>query len=211
MILFKKLLRTAWHYKAQFISMILMIAIGMGVFIGFNMEWKSIEASTNRFFNLTGYADFRIVDSNQVGFTEEQLNKVKSIDGVSNATRYLDMKVSDPNQTYDDSNNPTLSLSVIEDYGCPTKLMMMSDTEYDASEAGFYISDKYADVYDYEVGSSLTVKYGNATITKPILGLVKSGEYMICVNESNQQMMPDYSVYAYVFATPVLFQEFNNS
>ena len=41
-MLFKKLLRTMGKYKAQFISMIIMITLGVGVFLGFNMEWYSI-------------------------------------------------------------------------------------------------------------------------------------------------------------------------
>lgn len=42
-MLIKKLFRTAWKYKAQFISMIIMIAIGVGVFLDFNIEWKSMK------------------------------------------------------------------------------------------------------------------------------------------------------------------------
>ena len=42
-MLFKKLLRTVGLYHSQFISMIIMIALGVGVFVGFNMEWVSIE------------------------------------------------------------------------------------------------------------------------------------------------------------------------
>ncbi|MCI5514114.1 MAG: hypothetical protein MR471_08365 [Clostridia bacterium] len=42
-MLFKKLLRTVGLYRSQFISMIIMIALGVGVFVGFNMEWVSIE------------------------------------------------------------------------------------------------------------------------------------------------------------------------
>ena len=42
-MLFKKLLRTIKHYKAQFISMILMVTLGIGVLFGFNVEWYTIE------------------------------------------------------------------------------------------------------------------------------------------------------------------------
>ena len=59
-MLLRKLFRTAWKYKAQFISMIIMTAIGVGVFAGFNMEWISIEKNTNEFFEDTDYADYRI-------------------------------------------------------------------------------------------------------------------------------------------------------
>lgn len=37
-MLFKKLWRTMGLYRAQFISMIIMIALGVGIFVGFNME-----------------------------------------------------------------------------------------------------------------------------------------------------------------------------
>ena len=52
-MLIRKLFRTAWSYKAQFISMIIMIILGMGMFLGFNMEWKTIEVDTFRFFDQT--------------------------------------------------------------------------------------------------------------------------------------------------------------
>ena len=33
-MLLKKLFRTLWQYKAQFISMVIMVALGIGVFLG---------------------------------------------------------------------------------------------------------------------------------------------------------------------------------
>ena len=60
-MLFRKLLRTMKLYKAQFLSMVLMIALGIGVFVGFNMEWVSIEENMSSFFEETGFADYRIV------------------------------------------------------------------------------------------------------------------------------------------------------
>ena len=47
-MLFRKLWRTIGLYKAQFISMMIMIALGLGVFVGFHMEWVSIRENTNR-------------------------------------------------------------------------------------------------------------------------------------------------------------------
>ena len=74
-------------YKAQFISMILMIALGIGVFVGFNMEWVSIEKNMTSFFRDTGYADYRVVS--EAGFSEDDFNKIAAIEGVNQATRYL--------------------------------------------------------------------------------------------------------------------------
>ncbi len=60
-MLFRKTFRTIRLYLAQFISMIVMTAIGIGVFVGFNMEWYSIERNTNKFFDETGFADYRVL------------------------------------------------------------------------------------------------------------------------------------------------------
>ena len=49
-MLTRKLFRTAWNYKSQFISMIIMITLGIGIFLGFNMEWYTIEYDTSKFF-----------------------------------------------------------------------------------------------------------------------------------------------------------------
>ena len=86
-MLIRKLFRTAWGYKAQFISMILMITLGMGMFLGFNMEWKTIEVDTFKFFEDTNYADYRLYS--EKGFTKDDLDKISDIDGVDKATRYL--------------------------------------------------------------------------------------------------------------------------
>ena len=76
----KKLLRTLKLYKAQFISMIIMVALGMGVFVCFNMEWVSIEKNTEKFFQDTGFADYRIVFES--GFSADELEEIRVIGGV---------------------------------------------------------------------------------------------------------------------------------
>jgi putative ABC transport system permease protein len=86
-MLFRKLIRTMGQYKAQFISMVIMIALGIGVFVGFNMDWYSLERDTNKVYAETGFSDFRIVS--EEGFTEDDLDAVMEIDGVEDATRYI--------------------------------------------------------------------------------------------------------------------------
>ena len=78
-MLFKKLLRTIWHYKAQFISMIIMVLLGVGVFVGFQGEWYSIEKDTYSFYDSTGFADYRLVS--ETGYTSEEMDKI-SIDSI---------------------------------------------------------------------------------------------------------------------------------
>ena len=53
-ILFRKLYRTMNKYRAQFVSMIIMIALGVAVFVGMNIEWYSIERNMTYFFETYG-------------------------------------------------------------------------------------------------------------------------------------------------------------
>ena len=100
----KKLFRTMGKYRAQFISMIVMIALGIGVFVGFNMEWYSLEKDVNAFFDQTGFADYRVIS--ETGFSPEDAAKVAAIKEVTAASRYLSVG------TAVKGNDDTLALTV---------------------------------------------------------------------------------------------------
>ena len=122
-MLLKKLFRTLWQYKAQFISMVIMVALGIGVFLGFNVEWYSLEVNTSEIYNATGFADFRILSDK--GFSAEDLEAVKSIDGVEDATRFLSLNVA----VRDDTD--TLALTVSENMNV-SGLLVLEGEPYNA-------------------------------------------------------------------------------
>ena len=119
-MLTRKLFRTAWSYKAQFISMIIMITLGMGIFLGFNMEWYTIEYDTSKFFSDTNYADFRLYDQN--GFTADDLDKIAGIDGVNAAARFLSVNLDLKGKT-----NKSLALDVSENFSVSTFVVMSGE------------------------------------------------------------------------------------
>lgn len=196
-MLIRKLFRTAWKYKAQFISMIIMIAIGIGIFAGFNMEWYSIKVNTDRFFDNTEYADFRIY--NELGFTEDDIDAINGIEGVDAASRVFSVNVDVKN------DGDSLALFVVEDYSV-SKLLVTDGEDYDSRAEGFWLSDKYAAANGIAVGDSLTVTYLGRAISGEVLGLAKSGEFTICVRDANQ-LMPDYDTFGFVYASPEMLSE----
>ena len=150
-MLFRKLLRTAWSYKAQFISMILMMTLGIGIFLGFNMEWKTIEYDTSRFLEDTKYADYRLYSES--GFTKGDLEKIASIDGVNAATRYLSV-----NLEIKGESKKSLALDVSENYTVST-FARMSGKDYDEKSDGIWLSDKFAKLNNIEIGDTLTLEF----------------------------------------------------
>ena len=198
-MLFKKFLRTAKVYKAQFISMIIMIAIGIGVFTGFNMEWKTIEYNTNYFFDETNFADFRIVDAN--GFDKDDLKEIEDIDGVEKAGRFFssDAEVID-------HEKDTVILNVTENDSV-SNFILTDGNEYDNKEEdGIWLSDKYADANNIKTGDDFSFKIFGQTVETEVKGLIKSGEYMICITDSSQ-MLPDYNSTGYGYISPKMYEE----
>ena len=197
-MLLKKLFRTLWKYKAQFISMVIMVALGIGVFLGFNVEWYSLEVNTKEIYDATGFADYRIYSDR--GFSPEDLEAIKTINGVNDATRFLSLNVSVKEDT------DTLALTVSENIDVSGMLVMKGDPYNAGDPDGFWLSDSYAAANGISVGDPLTLIYQTITVSGTVRGLVKSSEYLICLPDSTQ-MMPDYSTYGFVYISPVMLEK----
>ena len=197
-MLLKKLFRTLWQYKAQFISMVLMIALGVGVFLGFNIEWYSLERNTNEIYEATGFADFRIYS--EKGFSKDDLNAILAIDGVRDATRFLSV-----NTTVKDDTD-VIALTVSENMNVSGVLVTSGDPYDAASPDSIWLSDSYAEKNGVSLGDTLTLTYKMLTVTGTVRGLVKSSEYLICLPDETQ-LMPDYNSYGYGYISPVMLEK----
>ena len=198
-MLFKKLIRTMGLYKAQFISMIIMIALGVGIFVGFNMEWVSIEKNTDAFYKETGFADYRI--KSEQGFTLEELKKIEDISGVEKASRYLSV-----NADVKEKSSDAIALTVTENEEV-SGIQLISGEKYDKNSSdGVWLSDKYASANGFKLGDKITFKYKNLEIKCKIKGLIKSSEYLICVRDSSQ-LMPDYKTFGFGYISPALYKK----
>ena len=224
-MLFKKLLRTMGQYKAQFISMIIMIALGFGVFVGANMEWVSIEKNTNRLFEETGLADYKIYSSSAktggvtATFSENDLQKIKELDGVKDAARFFSVnadvtlvngeKIKTEKDGTGKDKIPRAAITVTESENV-SFFNLTSGEAYDgASTDKIWVSDKFAEEKEIKVGDTLTfgsVQGVGASLEFKVAGLVKSGEYMVCVQDSTQ-LMPDYKMFGYAYITPAAYKK----
>ena len=198
-MLFKKLLRTMRLYRAQFISMIIMIVLGVGIFVGFNMEWVSIEDNMASFFEESNYADYRIISES--GFSKDELEKIENISGVKSASRYLSV-----NADVKEREGDSLAMTVTENENVSGFVLMDGEEYNSASEDGIWLSDIYASKNDVKIGDKLTLVYKNFEVSGTVKGLIKAGEYMICVRDETQ-LMPDYTTYGYAFISPALYKK----
>ena len=197
-MLIRKMLRTAWSYKAQFISMVLMVMLGVGVFVGFNMEWTSIEHNMFAFFDQSNFADYRLV--NEKGYSQEDLEKIRSIEGVRAASRFLTV-----NADVKDSGGDSAALAVTTDFDV-SSFVVIKGGAYDPNSAdGIWLSDRYAEQNGISVGDELSFVYRNTEITGKVAGLIKAAEQMICVRDKTQ-LMPDFATHGYAYISPVFYE-----
>ncbi len=228
-MLFKKLLRTMGQYKAQFISMIIMIALGFGVFVGANMEWVSIEKNTNRLFEETGLADYKIYSSSATTggvtatFSENDLQRIKELDGVKDAARFFSVnadvtlvngeKIKTEKDGTGKDKIPRAAITVTESENV-SFFNLTSGEAYDGTSTDkIWVSDKFAQAKEISVGDTLTfgsVPGVSASLEFKVAGLVKSGEYMVCVQDSTQ-LMPDYKMFGYAYITPAAYKKIRES
>ena len=198
-MLVKKMLRTAWQYKAQFISMVLMVMLGGGMFVGFNMEWASIEENMFSFFEDSKFADYRLVS--EKGYSEDDLGKIAALDGVEAASRFLSVNVD-----VKDTGGDSVALAVTTDPAV-SSFVLISGEAYDGSSAdGIWLSDRYAEENGVSVGDTVTFVYRNTEISGKVKGLIKAAEQMICVRDKTQ-LMPDFATHGFAYISPVMYEK----
>lgn len=198
-MLVKKMLRTAWQYKAQFISMVLMVMLGVGMFVGFNMEWASIEENMFSFFEDSKFADYLLVS--EKGYSEDDLGKIAALDGVEAASRFLSVNVD-----VKDTGGDSVALAVTTDPAV-SSFVLISGEAYDGSSAdGIWLSDRYAEENGVSVGDTVTFVYRNTEISGKVKGLIKAAEQMICVRDKTQ-LMPDFATHGFAYISPVMYEK----
>ena len=192
----RKIIRTLLNYKAQMISMLLMIILGVGIFLGCNIEWYSIKTNRTNYYEDTGYPEYRIYKDS---FSLDELQYVKDFSDVKYATRALTTLGSLNNNTY-------LMLNVLED--CQNIKPLYIDGEVYSNEAdGIYLSDLYAKENNIKLNDYLDIEVEGFKIHEPVKGLIKSSEYLICLKDSSQ-LLPNYKEYAYCYLSSKMITKY---
>ena len=178
--------------------MIIMITLGVGIFVGFNMEWYTISENISEFFKETKLSDYQIV--NKEGFSDEDVEKIEKIDGVDTCGRFVMM-----NTEVKDTDD-TMALTVSENDEVSFFKLMKGEKYDEKSEDGVWISDKYAKENNLEIGDDITFLYNNIEIKGLIKGLIKSGEYAICLPDKTH-MLPDFKIHGFAYITPEMLEK----
>lgn len=195
-MLIRKMLRDIIHYKMQFISIFLMSFLGVLIFTGIGSEWKALQKNSEDYYKKTCFADAWIYGNN---FSEQDEEKIKSINGITNVERRLTI-----NTIGDFKNNPSIALNFIEKNEI-SKCYKVSGESFSLDKDGIWIDDRFAQAHKLKTGDYITVKYNNINITKKILGTIYSPEYVYASAEGD--LVPNYSNFGFAYLSYKAFPQ----
>ncbi|MDR1272078.1 MAG: ABC transporter permease [Clostridiales Family XIII bacterium] len=194
-MLARKMLRDMGRRKTQFISIFLMAFLAVFIYTGVGSEWRGPQNSADEFYDATNLADIFLYGA---GFTEEQVEAIEDIPGVSASERRLEVTAAG-----DFGNAPVIDLYFLES-GEISKPYLAEGSDFDKGDAdGIWLGKRFADARGILPGDGIGLILNGMRMEKTVRGLVYSPEHVF---ESGQDTLtPDFGNHGYAFLSAKAF------
>ena len=174
-MLYKKMFRDIKKNKSQFITIFLMIMIGVMVYSGISAYMDGMKDTADKFYKENNLQDLNVMGTN---FTVSDLNKNKSIDNVGDAERKLSI-------TGVTDNNKTLLINFIEENNI-SKFYVVSGEKFDVNKSGVWLDEFYAKENNIKVGDTILVKYEELELKEKVLALINVPDHLYDVRDESE-------------------------
>ena len=132
----KKMFRDILQNKSQFITIFLMVLIGVMVYVGIESYMDGMTNAADKFYFENNLQDLNVMGSN---LTQDDLKTIKSLDNVKDAERKLVVTGIDG-----DDKDKTYLISFIESNNI-SKFYVVDGEKFDVSKKGVWIDNFYAE------------------------------------------------------------------
>lgn len=184
----KKMFRDIKQNLSQFITIFLMVFIGVMVYTGIESYMEGMKQTADNF-----YRDYNLQDLNAIGeLTEENLNTIKQIENVKNAESKLVV-----NGVLEENNDITLQLSFIESNEI-SKLYILEGNEFNVNTKGIWLDDFFAKENNLKIGDVLKVKYDGYVLDEKIIGFINVPDHLYDVKDESQ-LYPDHKIFGFAY------------
>lgn len=218
--LLKDTLRSISANRLRFISIIIIVALGISFFIGIKSSSPAMGYSANEYFRINNLLDVRV--TSRVAFSEEDISKIENIEKVDYVVRskFVDAAVSVGGETLVDNNGMEFSCRVIsfdthkakaftesgEEDDSYVNRLVLKDGRYPENPGECVIDATASKTFKgLEIGSVIRLNGDNATITDSlrseeltIVGTVDSPMFISSGRGSTQISSGELSCFAYV-------------
>ena len=182
----RKMFRDIKKNLSQFITIFLMVTIGIMVYTTMLSYSGAMQKSGDKY-----YEDYNMFDLEAFGenFTKEDLINIKKINNIKDAERKLTVKGT--------NGEDTLEINFIESNNI-TKFYVYDGIEFDINKSGVWIDNDYANNNDIKVGDYIQVKYESLDLKEKVLGLINTPDHIYTLKDSSA-LMPDRITFGYVY------------
>ena len=195
-ILSKKLFRDIKGNKSQFITIFLMVFLGVLVFSGIHAYMDGMQKSSDKYYENNNLQDLWISGEN---FSKEDLEKVKSLNNVKDAERSLSIL------TKMEEKNVDVEVNFIESNNI-SKFYVKEGEGFDKDKNGVWLDYYLAQKKNIKLGDTITLKYDKYEIKQKVIGLIEVPDHVYSVKDETE-VFPDHSKYGYAYLSINEFPE----
>lgn len=185
----RKMIRDILNNKSQFITILLMITIGVMVFSGIEAYMDGMQYTADRFYTENNLQDINVLGSS---FKNHDVEKIKDIEDVVNAEEKLVVNMTDSK-----NDDKSYLVSFISSNKI-SKFYVKDGSKFSKDKKGLWLDYFYAKENNLKVGDTLSFKYEDYTFKEKILGLIYVPDHVYDVKDASQ-LMPNHKTYGFVY------------
>ena len=189
-MLIRNMFRNLFKNKVQFISIFIMSFLGLFVFVGMDSEVAGFTEAEETFYNEYGLADIWVQGKY---FMPDDVDKVKSIEGVENAERRASVK----GKFLLPDREADMYLTFIESNEI-SRIGLVEGETYSPGKSGIWLDYVFANKNSLKCGDKVKLKYEGKTFDETVRGTIRHPEYVYFLRDS-ASMMPEYGFYGMAF------------
>ena len=181
----RKMFRDIRKNLSQFITIFLMIVIGIMAYAGIKAYMGGMQKTSDKF-----YSENNLQELNVMGLLDkDDLDKIKKIDNVKDAEVKLSV-------TATTDKDKTLLLNFIESNNI-SKFYVYEGEKFD-NKSGIWLDNFYAIENNIKVGDTVLVKYESMELHEKVRGLINVPDHLYDVRDESE-LYPDRKEFGFAY------------
>ncbi|MBR3897671.1 MAG: ABC transporter permease [Bacilli bacterium] len=186
-MLYKKMFRDMKKNLSSFITIFLMIMIGIMAYSGIEAYMDGMKETADKFYKENNLQDMIVYGQN---FSDNDLKTIKNIQNVKNVERKLSV-------TGITDNDKTLLINFIESNDI-SKFYVVKGKGFEKDAKGVWLDEFYAKENNIKVGDKILVKYEEISLKEEVLGLISVPDHLYDVRDESE-LYPDRKEFGFAY------------
>ena len=183
----KKMFRDIKGNVSQYITIFLMVLIGVMVYSGIEAYMLGMTTTADKFYGKNNLQDLNVIGEN---FTRDDLDNIKKLSNVNDAERKLSI-------TGTTDEDKTLLLNFIESNNIG-KFYVIDGKGFDLNKSGVWLDNFYAIENNISVGDTIAVRYEGIDLKEKVLGLINVPDHLYDTRDESE-LYPDRKEFGFAY------------